>query len=235
MAVMMPHQAPHPGWEPQRRSASLAHMASMSFTPTSAPQPTRTFPANIIDLPLPMYQPTSGPTSMPYSPTTYGFDVASPVAHYPVQQHYNMNYQGPYSPASMADSSSSVPHSPYIKAEAPSPASLASSDDRSMTPSLKSSSPEPSNAASTVFGTGVDCLMRAIQAQQKQDGAPPRAAVQHAVVAPGKRRKNKKMHQCPFQGCHKVFYQKTHLDIHCRRHTGQKPYVRELDRLCYHG
>jgi uncharacterized Zn-finger protein len=176
-----------------------------------------------------MYPPTSVPT-MSYPSAAYGFDVAS---HYPVQQHY-MNYQGavsqaPYSPAAstFADSNastsglSSVPHSPYIKAEA-APLSPLSMDDRSLTPSLKSSSPEPTTA---LFGTNVDCLMRAIQTQQNQDGAQYQAPAARAVSP--KRRKNKKMHQCPFQGCNKIFYQKTHLDIHTRRHTGYKPYVRD--------
>lgn len=182
-----------------------------------------------------MYSQTSVPTTMSYAPATYGFDVASTVAHYPVQQHYNMNYQGaaspaPYSPAAstFADSAastsglSSVPHSPYIKAEAPSPLSYAS-DDRSLTPSIKSSSPEPLASTSPVFGTGVDCLMRAIQTQQKHDGVQFQPHDHHA--RPRNPRKNKKMHQCPFHGCQKIFYQKTHLDIHTRRHTGYKPYT----------
>ena len=198
--------------------------------PTSAPQTPRSYPANIIDLTLPMFPQTSVPATMSYTPATYGFDVASSVAHYPVQQHYAMNYHGaaPYSPAAstFADSNasttglSSVPHSPYIKAEVPSPLSPLSMDDRCLTPSLKSCSPEPSTAQ---FGTGVDCLMRAIQTQQKHDGTQYQVSTHRAI--PPRRRKSRKMHQCPFQGCHKIFYQKTHLDIHTRRHTGYKPYV----------
>lgn len=35
----------------------------------------------------------------------------------------------------------------------------------------------------------------------------------------------KKRYQCTIEGCSKSFYQKTHLDIHVRAHTGDKPYV----------
>jgi hypothetical protein len=208
MSVMVP-QASHAVWESQRRS--LVHLSSM---PTSAPQTPRSYPANI-DLALPMFPQTSVPTTMSYAPATYGFDVA----HYPVQQ-YSMNYHGtaPYSPAAstFADSNastsglSSVPHSPYIKPEMASPLSPLSMDDRSL-------SPEPSTA---LFGTGVDCLMRAIQTQQPE--AQYQASSQR--MSP-RRRKSKKMYQCPYPECGKIFYQKTHLDIHSRRHTGYKPYV----------
>jgi hypothetical protein len=37
----------------------------------------------------------------------------------------------------------------------------------------------------------------------------------------------KKRYQCTINGCSKSFYQKTHLDIHERAHTGDKPYVSE--------
>jgi hypothetical protein len=36
----------------------------------------------------------------------------------------------------------------------------------------------------------------------------------------------KKRYQCTIENCTKSFYQKTHLDIHERAHTGVKPYVR---------
>jgi hypothetical protein len=38
-------------------------------------------------------------------------------------------------------------------------------------------------------------------------------------------RAGKKRYQCTIEGCTKSFYQKTHLDIHERAHTGVKPYV----------
>jgi hypothetical protein len=35
----------------------------------------------------------------------------------------------------------------------------------------------------------------------------------------------KKRYECSIKGCDKSFYQKTHLEIHARAHTGVKPYV----------
>lgn len=35
----------------------------------------------------------------------------------------------------------------------------------------------------------------------------------------------KKRYVCTIEGCSRSFYQKTHLDIHIRAHTGDKPYV----------
>jgi hypothetical protein len=38
--------------------------------------------------------------------------------------------------------------------------------------------------------------------------------------------KQKKRYECLVPGCGKSFFQKTHLDIHSRAHTGDKPFVR---------
>ena len=42
---------------------------------------------------------------------------------------------------------------------------------------------------------------------------------------------SKKRYQCKIQNCTKSFYQKTHLDIHERAHTGAKPYVNNHNHL----
>lgn len=41
----------------------------------------------------------------------------------------------------------------------------------------------------------------------------------------------KKRYQCTIENCTKSFYQKTHLDIHERAHTGVKPYVSNITPL----
>jgi hypothetical protein len=42
----------------------------------------------------------------------------------------------------------------------------------------------------------------------------------------GKRiQKPRKRYECTFPGCSKSFFQKTHLEIHTRAHSGDKPYV----------
>jgi hypothetical protein len=38
---------------------------------------------------------------------------------------------------------------------------------------------------------------------------------------------SKKRYECAVEGCDKSFFQKTHLEIHARAHSGVKPYVSE--------
>jgi hypothetical protein len=249
MAAMVASQPSHALWQSQRRSTSMMHMASVPFPPTSAPQTTRPYQSNHIDLTLPIYPPTSVPTSMSFPQTAYGFDVTSPVAHYPVQQQFNINYQAsvpqaPYSPNAIEATNSSTvardtrngqsagPRSPSIKTEAPSPVySIGLLKDHSLTPSLKSNSPEALDGTPVVFSTDVDCLMRAIQSKQKRPSSPCQEPIRREEIVAERVSKSRKKYQCSMAGCHKSFTQKTHLDIHTRAHTGIKPFVRELDAI----
>lgn len=87
------------------------------------------------------------------------------------------------------------------------------------------------------FETEVDELMKAIQ--QKEEGKPandttvqppltPSSEVcsEHSTPAPvdGKI-PHRKRYSCDGPSCKKTFSQKTHLEIHRRTHTGDKPYV----------
>ncbi|KAA8913157.1 hypothetical protein FN846DRAFT_772524 [Sphaerosporella brunnea] len=101
------------------------------------------------------------------------------------------------------------------------------------------------------FKTDVDNLMKAIQAKQpRKDDKPPspsypahhtptNAQDRSGFAAPyhngwpqqhpqqlvhKKPPKQKKRYECMLPGCGKSFFQKTHLDIHSRAHTGDKPF-----------
>ncbi len=95
------------------------------------------------------------------------------------------------------------------------------------------------------FGTDVDTLMRAIQT--KSANRPQRARVlpghdpscrrSSASDTLAKRsltelehdmggHVSRKKYQCTVPTCAKMFFQKTHLEIHLRAHTGCKPFVR---------
>ena len=75
------------------------------------------------------------------------------------------------------------------------------------------------------FSTDVDTLMKAIQAKVKQPSQPneqPSPPSSPERICPIKPRKR---YQCSLPDCNKSFYQKTHLEIHTRAHTGVKPFV----------
>ncbi|KAI6251451.1 Asparagine-rich zinc finger protein AZF1 [Erysiphe necator] len=109
-------------------------------------------------------------------------------------------------------------------------------------------------ASEASFGTEVDTLMKAIQSKpsnqsQAATHVPKRESVvglvplscqaaencnyeilrysrltQTGLQDEAGRSKSKKRYQCTIEGCTKSFFQKTHLDIHERAHTGVKPY-----------
>ena len=65
--------------------------------------------------------------------------------------------------------------------------------------------------------------MRAIQAQTKPTEHTHREKSTSVRVPTSS--KPKKRYQCDVSDCGKAFYQKTHLEIHTRAHTGVKPFV----------
>lgn len=113
---------------------------------------------------------------------------------------------------------------PFIKSEEQSPvnpsqvffdATQYASSPESQPPSDASEESKPA-----VFSTDIDTLMRAIQSKasnHEQRKEKPKVDISA--------NKPKKRYQCDVADCGKAFYQKTHLEIHTRAHTGIKPFL----------
>lgn len=130
-------------------------------------------------------------------------------------------------------------NSPTVKAEDASPED-ASCDIHNISPlELHSLSP----SSSVAFGTDVDTLVRTIQhkstskspthsstALDQSYGRPSVYGPEQHVRARSSRLEHtgfraRKKYQCQVPSCAKIFFQKTHLDIHVRAHTGYKPFL----------
>jgi len=74
----------------------------------------------------------------------------------------------------------------------------------------------------SVFSTDIDTLMRTIQGKQQ---SPSRTSQSRSPVNTTACGKPRKRYQCSIPECGKAFYQKTHLEIHTRAHTGVKPFL----------
>ena len=139
--------------------------------------------------------------------------------------------------------------SPPVKAEANSPVQPSQIfNDPNYPEDYKQSSSGESDSG-IIFSTDVDTLMKAIQAKskpaqqrqqqpskvlpQQQPIVGYKAPVAHETVKASSdtpentkgSQKSKKRYQCNMPDCYKSFYQKTHLEIHTRAHTGVKPFV----------
>ncbi|KAI5212451.1 hypothetical protein E4T38_00488 [Aureobasidium subglaciale] len=83
----------------------------------------------------------------------------------------------------------------------------------------------------TASSTDIDALMKAIQSKVT-NGAEQTTKLMYAKPIPREQYaeassppKPRKRYQCSIPDCNKSFYQKTHLEIHTRAHTGVKPFV----------
>ena len=130
--------------------------------------------------------------------------------------------------------------SPIIKAEE----GYSGKDAPTFTDISIHSSQTPLAGQGIDFGTDVDTLMRAIQTKSVK--RPQRAHNPLAYHSSGRRSgesetllkkhlnglerersgpASRKKYQCTVSSCAKMFFQKTHLEIHLRAHTGCKPFV----------
>jgi hypothetical protein len=221
-----------------------------SSSASTAPRSYQTTPVEMV---MPQFSPTSMPPNMSFQPGAYGFDLSATMNHqFPVQQSYGMSFQQqlPH-PATYANSASSTPapvslvkdnrntlpsinhnhshrHSPIIKTEISSPIHAPSAFGDSTGPEpLKSTTSDTSESAQAIFSTDVDCLMRAIQQQASSPQTQPYSEPikQEPAIPVENRSKGRKRYLCSMPGCNKSFFQKTHLEIHTRAHTGVKPFV----------
>ncbi|KAK0652245.1 hypothetical protein B0T16DRAFT_426813 [Cercophora newfieldiana] len=125
--------------------------------------------------------------------------------------------------------------SPSVKSETQ--GSYTSSDSRRGSRSITSNF---STTSAIDFNTDVDTLMKAIQAKSDTETILKNAETKSAspeveiklenVYSPAETKdaKKTKVFYCDIPGCPKTFTQKTHLEIHRRAHTGDKPYMCKL-------
>ena len=130
-------------------------------------------------------------------------------------------------------------NSPVVKSEDASPVEATYGFDN-MSPQEPYSADSFSELSTS---TDVDTLMRAIQTKSKDDtsrvsslasGEPESGFYPCSPEQRIRARRNgfeyggfrsRKKYQCHMPTCAKIFFQKTHLDIHARSHTGHKPFV----------
>jgi len=250
MTAMVAH--PSALWpQDHRRPGQVMTMppASMqAMIPTTHSQASRSYQTSPIELSMPMYGATSMAPSMNFPSTAYGFDLTS-MNHYSVQQPLGFGYQpqmqhapgfsqGPseMSPAvtvtDVRSNISQVQRSPSVKVE---PSPVEGIQPQVYPLSVEETAPAATTEATetpggVAFNTDIDCLMRTIQTKSKTASTPTQqeqapAPIQQSSTSESKTPKTRKRYQCSMPDCNKSFYQKTHLEIHTRAHTGVKPFV----------
>ena len=121
----------------------------------------------------------------------------------------------------------------YIKTEEQSPVRpfqvFYDAGTYSATSDAASSADSSDESKPAVFPTDIDTLMQAIQSKSSstEEKQPEKTSPSETISS----NKPKKRYLCDIPGCGKAFYQKTHLEIHTRAHTGVKPFLCK-ERTC---
>ncbi|KAF2004511.1 hypothetical protein P154DRAFT_572171 [Amniculicola lignicola CBS 123094] len=246
-AVIAPQ---HAGLWPRRHDQAI-HMPNMNMSGLvssyEASSRTATNPPNSrayhattshMDMSMPLFQTHPLTTSMPYQSGSFAFDSLSvnpynmqqtfPVS-YPAAISHAVSYAGPPEMQPLptvrdARNGFSIERSPPVKSEDNSPIlpNQLYTDPSYAMENKSAKTDAGDNTTGINFSTHVDTLMRTIQCKQKpaqQQRPQPKAE------EPKPAQKQRKRYQCSMSDCNKSFYQKTHLEIHTRAHTGAKPFL----------
>lgn len=235
-----------------RAASSAAYTRAIMAPQYATSMPYSTAPSGTIvtQLPHPQQNPFSGPT-YGHNPNVPPFAANYIQARPQVQMPPHRSQPRP----SRQTGYSTQQHSPLIKHEISPTSSLNINLNMNgnSTASDYSTSTTPTSVPGDVnFGTHVDTLMKAIQTKATTTPRPQSMSpVEHKSVvgySPSAQRSlgymdandkkqnltnsdyqdeksASKRYRCDIPGCGKAFHQKTHLEIHVRAHTGQKPYV----------
>lgn len=221
-------------------------MSTTHYSPAQAVPAYHQYTQNI----MPTYS-TANPPMAPqvsFHSGAYGFGM-NEHSSYGTQHNYMMHTQqvpqtlvtAPPTPTlhdpayqpRMPNLNTQIRRSPSVKAEDTSPTEPAETSTQPLDYSLDSA-----GEGAVMFSTDVDCLMRAIQAQEpvKKPARTAKVEIEQAPLPPvhvphvssslQSFSRSRKRYSCSMPDCTKTFYQKTHLEIHVRTHTGIKPFVR---------
>ncbi|KAJ9218749.1 transcriptional regulator family: C2H2 zinc finger [Paecilomyces variotii] len=202
-----------------------------------------------MDHALPFYSSSPVTYASPcHSPYGYGHNILNTLpGHY--QQLFGPRSQPPHphSPPNIRHGRNILPGESRGSSFRPDQVSDLRLDTLAFGPT--SNEGKQSKASEPAFSTEVDMLMKAIQSKSVPAGShqpshqlPSFQELSHAgnatytppysnqqlgspVTSKPTNQKSKRKYECTLPHCKKSFSQKTHLDIHMRAHTGDKPFV----------